>query len=91
LLIVPPVSVDAVQLKFTWVLLAAVAVRLLGAVGVGRVTVKTMELLAWPPTVTTTFPVVAPAGTCAVILTELQAVGAMEPADTPLKLTMLVP
>lgn len=40
---------------------------------------------------TTTFPVVAPAGTWAVILTELQAVGAMDPADTPLKVTVLVP
>jgi hypothetical protein len=31
---VPPTSVDTVQLKFTCVLLAAVAVRLLGAEGV---------------------------------------------------------
>jgi hypothetical protein len=57
----------------------------------GGVTVKRVPLLATPPTVTTTFPVVAPTGTCAVILTELQAVGAIDPADVPLKVTMLVP
>jgi len=88
LLMVPPASVDVVQLKFTCVLLAAVAVRLLGAVGVGTVTVKTTELLAWPPTVTTTFPVVAPLGTGTAMLVALQLVGV---AAIPLKVTVLLP
>jgi len=57
----------------------------------GGVTVKTTALLATPPTVTTTGPVVAPAGTWTVILTELQAVGAIAPAEAPLKVTVLVP
>jgi hypothetical protein len=51
-------------------------------------TVKLTPLLATPPTVTTTFPVVAPAGTFAVILVALQLVGV---ADVPLKSTVLVP
>jgi hypothetical protein len=51
-------------------------------------TVKLTPLLATPPTVTTTFPVVAPAGTGATILVELQLVGA---AAIPLNLTVLVP
>lgn len=55
------------------------------------VTVKAVLLLATPPTVTITFPVVAPTGTWAVILTELQAVGAIDPADVPLKVRVLVP
>jgi hypothetical protein len=57
----------------------------------GGVTVKAVLLLAMPPTVTITFPAVAPTGTWAVILTELQAVGAIDPADVPLKETVLVP
>jgi len=56
--------------------------------GVGTVTVKLTPLLAAPPTVTTTFPVVAPAGTVALMLVALQAVGV---AATPLSLTVLVP
>src|SRR5579859_2435474 len=47
-----------------------------------------MPLLARPPTVTMTLPVVAPAGTGAVILVALQAVGV---AVTPLNFTVLVP
>jgi len=50
--------------------------------------VKRTPLLATPDTVTTTFPVVAPAGTGAVILVVLQLVGR---ATIPLKVTMLVP
>ena len=42
--------------------------------GVAR-TVKLTPLLATPPTVTTTFPVVAPAGTGATMLVALQLVG----------------
>jgi hypothetical protein len=52
------------------------------------VTVKLTPLLATPPTVTTTFPVVAPAGTCATMLPALQLVAV---AVTPLNFTVLVP
>jgi len=51
-------------------------------------TVKADALLAMPPTVTTTFPVVAPAGTGATIDVALQLVGV---AVVPLNLTVLVP
>jgi len=56
--------------------------------GAGTVTVKLVPLLATPPTVTTTFPVVAPAGTGATMLVALQLVGV---AVVPLNLTVLVP
>ncbi len=55
--------------------------------GVGM-TVKVTPLLATPPTVTTTFPVVAPLGTGTVMLVALQLVGV--PA-VPLNVTVLVP
>ena len=55
--------------------------------GVGR-TVKLMPLLACPETVTTTFPVVAPLGTVATILVELQLVML---AVVPLNFTVLLP
>src|SRR5213079_1832136 len=51
-------------------------------------TVKLTPLLATPPTVTTTLPVVAPVGTGATMLVALQLVGV---AATPLKLIVLVP
>ncbi len=51
-------------------------------------TVKLTPLLAVPPTVTTTLPVVAPLGTVAVILVALQLVAV---ALVPLNLTVLVP
>src|SRR5258708_29934172 len=51
-------------------------------------TVKFTPLLARPPTVTTTFPVVAPAGTGATMLVALQLVGVV---TVPLNLTVLVP
>ena len=54
----------------------------------GGTTVNGAPLLATPPTVTTTFPVVAPAGTGTSILVALQAEGA---ASVPLKVTVLVP
>jgi hypothetical protein len=60
----------------------------LAMLGAGTVTVKFTALLATPPTVTTTFPVVAPAGTGATMLVALQLVGA---AATPLNVTALVP
>jgi hypothetical protein len=51
-------------------------------------TVKFTLLLALPPTVTTTLPVVAPVGTGTTMLIALQLVGL--PA-VPLKVTVLVP
>jgi len=51
-------------------------------------TVKTTPLLATPPTVTTTLPVEAPAGTGATMLVALQLVGA---AAVPLKASVLDP
>src|SRR5204862_1328589 len=56
--------------------------------GAGVVTVKGTPLLACPPTVTTTFPVVAPVGTGTVMLVALQAVGV---ASVPLNAIVLVP
>src|SRR5437667_12909924 len=55
--------------------------------GVGR-TAKATALLAKPLTVTTTFPVVAPAGTGTTMLVALQLVGV---AGVPLNVTVLVP
>jgi hypothetical protein len=52
------------------------------------VTVKVTLLLAWPPIVTTTGPVVALTGTGTVMLVALQLVGV---AVVPLKVTVLVP
>src|SRR5206468_2669265 len=56
--------------------------------GDGTVTVKLAPLLATPPTVTTTFPVVAPLGTGATMLVAAQLVGV---AAMPLNLIVLVP
>jgi len=61
----------------------------LAMLNAGTVTVKLTPLLACPPTVTTTFPVVAPLGTVTVMLVALQAPAAL--ADVPLKVTVLVP
>jgi hypothetical protein len=52
------------------------------------ITVKLTPLLAWPPTVTTTEPVVAPLGTGTAMLVVLQLVGV---ALVPLKVTVLLP
>jgi hypothetical protein len=52
------------------------------------VTVKLTALLAKAPTVTTTLPVVAPAGTGVVMLVSLQLVGI---DGVPLKVTVLLP
>ena len=54
----------------------------------GTTTVKFTALLARPPTVTTTLPVVAPVGTGTAMLVALQLVGV---AVVPLKVTVLVP
>src|SRR6267378_2617410 len=51
-------------------------------------TVKLTPLLATPPTVTTTLPVVAPVGTGTTMLVALQLVGV---AAVPLNVTVLVP
>jgi hypothetical protein len=51
------------------------------------VTLNATPLLGTPPTVTTTLPVMAPAGTCAVMLVALQPVGI---AVVPLNLTVLL-
>jgi hypothetical protein len=56
--------------------------------GAGTVTVKPTALLATPPTVTTTLPVVAPAGTVTRMLVALQLVAV---AAIPLNVTVLVP
>src|SRR6202040_1338774 len=64
--------------------IAGVSVVSVGA----TVTVKLSALLARPPTVTTTAPVVAPAGTGTTRLVALQLVGA---AAVPWKVTVLVP
>ena len=56
--------------------------------GAGVVTVKAIPLLAAPPTVTTTFPEVAPLGTGTVMLVALQLVGV---PVVPLNFTVLVP
>src|SRR5436190_1526139 len=54
----------------------------------GTVTVKLTPLLASPPTVTTTGPLVAPVGTGTVMLVSLQLVGV---ASVPLNAIVLVP
>jgi hypothetical protein len=54
----------------------------------GTITVKRTPLLARPPTVTTTLPVVAPLGTGTTILVALQLVGV---AAVPLNATVLLP
>jgi hypothetical protein len=83
-------SVDAVHDKLICEEEIAVAVKPVGTVGgvVSAWTVKLTPLLAAPPTVTTTLPVVAPFGTGAVMLVALQFVGA---AVVPLNLTELAP
>ncbi len=53
------------------------------------ITVKPTPLLTTPPTVTTTFPVVAAGGTVTPMLVALQELAV--PADTPLNVTVLVP
>jgi hypothetical protein len=56
--------------------------------GAAVVTVKLTPLLAAPPTVTTTFPVVAPVGTGTTMLVGPQLVGI---PVVPSKVTVLVP
>src|SRR5712692_2934884 len=56
--------------------------------GADDVTVKLDPLLATPPTVTTTLPVVAPLGTGVTMLVPLQLAGV---ANVPLNVTVLLP
>ena len=58
------------------------------SVGATATMVKLKPLLGCPPTVTTTFPVLAPVGTGATTLVALQIVGV---AIVPLNVTVLVP
>jgi hypothetical protein len=61
---------------------------MLGVGGAGGVTVNVAPLLAFPPTITTTLPVSAPAGTDVMMLASVQLVGV---ARTPPNVTVLVP
>jgi hypothetical protein len=65
---------------------------LAGAVGAcvssADVTAKLMPLLGWPPTVTTTFPLVAPVGTGTAMLVALHVFGV---APALANCTVLVP
>jgi hypothetical protein len=61
---------------------------IVGVVGAGVVTVKLIPLLGTPPTFTTTFPGVAPAGTDVVMLVALQLGAGVV---VPLNATVLVP
>jgi hypothetical protein len=69
-------------------LVGAIAVSVGVGVGGGAVTVKGRPLLAAPPTVTTTVPLVAPAGTGTPMLVADQFAG---DARVPLKVTVLAP
>src|SRR5258708_36820165 len=71
----------------TVALLSGVVIVTTGGVVSAR-TVKLTPLLAMPPTVTTTFPVVAPGGTGAPMPVALQFAGV---AAVPLNLTVLLP
>src|SRR5258708_2479314 len=64
------------------------ALDLMGHVADAEETVKVTPLVATPPTVTMTLPVVAPAGTGATMLVALQLVGG---AVVPLNFTVLEP
>jgi hypothetical protein len=88
--VTPTLSVDAVHDKLICEEEIADAVSPVGTLGgvVSPCSVKLTPLLATPPTVTMTFPVVAPAGTGATMLAAPQLVGV---AVVPLNFTVLVP
>src|SRR5258708_10174435 len=86
--LVPCVAPKFAPLIFTDVPTNPHAAFKLVMLGARTVTVKLTPLLAAPPTATTTFPVVAPAGTVAVMLVALHAVAV---AATPLNATVFVP
>jgi len=79
-----PKLVPAIVTAVPTVAEAGLRLEMLGVVS----TVNASPLLAAPPTVTTTLPLVAPAGTGAVMLVALQPVGV---AAVPLNFTVLVP
>jgi hypothetical protein len=85
--LVPCVAPKFVPVMVTDAATAPLVGERLVTVAVGT-TVKLTPLLATPPTVTTTLPVVAPAGTGATMLVADQLVGV---AAVPLKVTVLVP
>ena len=87
LALVPTVGPKFAPLTFTTVPMGPAFGLMLVMLG-GGVTVKDRPLLVDPPTVTTTFPVVAPAGTAVSMLVALQAVAV---ARVPLKVTVLDP
>ena len=86
--LVPCVAPKLLPAMVTLVPTAPDAGERLVTLGGGSVTVNGHGLLATPPTVTTTFPVVAPLGTGTVMLVELQLVGVVL---VPFNLTVLVP
>jgi hypothetical protein len=87
--VLPPcVAPKFVPVIVTEVPTAAGFGRILVMFGAGELTVNEYPLLASPPTVTITFPVVAPTGTSAVMLVALQLVGE---AVVPLNFTVLPP
>src|SRR6202048_4865485 len=85
--LVPTVGPKFAPLTFTTVPMGPALGLTLVMLG-GGVTMKDRPLLADPPTVTTTFPVVAAAGTAVSMLVALQAVAV---ARVPLKVTVLDP
>ena len=87
--VLPPcVAPKFVPVIVTEVPTAAGFGRIFVMLGAGGLTVNEYPLLGSPPTVTTTFPVVAPAGTGTVMLVALQLVGE---AVVPLNVTVLPP
>src|SRR4029077_12468008 len=76
----------SVAVKTSWPPIDTVAVDGITLTETG--TAKLMALLVTPPTITTTLPVVAPAGTGATMLVALQLVAV---AGVPLKVIVLVP
>jgi hypothetical protein len=87
IVLVPFVEPKFVPVTVTDVPTGPLVGKRLVSVGAGRVTVKVSALLATPPTVTTTLPVVAPIGAGTVILVADQLVGV---AVVPLNFTVLV-
>jgi len=85
--LVPCVAPKFVPVTVTAVLMGPNVGLRLEMLGVG-ITVKATPLLAEPTTVTTTFPVVAPAGTATLMLIAFQLDGV---AKIPLNITVLVP
>jgi len=87
LCIVPTVGPKLVPVMITFVPIGP-ELGLMPVIAGGGVTVKTTPLLATPPTVTTTFPVVAPEGTATLMADAVQLEVA---ARAPLKVTVLLP